>query len=319
MFRICFFMHDFPLCFLFIILSYVLCCLYLTMMAYNYNAQCAVCAPLVVAYSFFSGVGSNDGSKLSFKFHHSNKQDTTHKLLGKRRGGNARLDVLLCTTWRQSSTTFSTTSRKERTFDSIRHSKIAPSSYRSRESREVRTRAKSNNGCREWPMMDESFRTQKKKMKDKILKSPNSVCYWVSFLLLDINKKWNKFSGRCRRHQPWQLSRNNTIIIRVRHRLEYDEKKKSVVFIHLAIRRPSKLLLVSLSLSHICVMSHTFKRDLSCFSFCIFTFRHFTVSSQKIFSPSHNYFYFILFYFFFCSFGYWSHADTDGATPGDHF
>ena len=163
MFRICFFMHDFPLCFLFIILSYVLCCLYLTMMAYNYNAQCAVCAPLVVAYSFFSGVGSNDGSKLSFKFHHSNKQDTTHKLLGKRRGGNARLDVLLCTTWRQSSTTFSTTSRKERTFDSIRHSKIAPSSYRSRESREVRTRAKSNNGCREWPMMDELFRTQKKK------------------------------------------------------------------------------------------------------------------------------------------------------------
>ena len=47
-------------------------------------------------------------------------------------------------------------------------------------------------------MMDESFRTQKKKkmknetkkkIKDKILKSPNSVCYWVSFLLLDINKK----------------------------------------------------------------------------------------------------------------------------------
>ena len=140
-------------------------------------------------------------------------------------------------------------------------------------------------------------------IKDKILKSPNSVCYWVSFLLLDINKKWNKFSGRCRRHQPWQLSRNNTIIIRVRHRLEYDENKKnSVVFIHLAIRRPSKFFSVlSLSLSHICVMSHTFKRDLSCFSFCIFTFRKFTVSSQKIFSPSHNYFYFILFYFFFCS------------------
>ena len=155
----------FPSFFLSIFLS-LLCIMlfiYLTMMAYNYNAQCAVCAPLVVAYSFFSGVGSNDGSKLSFKFHHSNKQDTTHKLLGKRRGGNARLDVLLCTTWRQSSTTFSTTSRKERTFDSIRHSKIAPSSYRSRESREVRTRAKSNNGCREWPMMDESFRTQKMK------------------------------------------------------------------------------------------------------------------------------------------------------------
>jgi hypothetical protein len=44
-----------------------------------------------------------------------------------------------------------------------------------REQREVRTRAKSNNGCREWPMMDESFRTQKnkpppppkKKMRDK--------------------------------------------------------------------------------------------------------------------------------------------------------